>query len=302
MKNSPDNKVVIVTGGSSGIGYATAENLLNKGAILCLIARDEKKLKQAAENLERGKPGSKVQYYSCDVSNFEQLKNTVQKIVDVNKRIDWVINNAGVAEMGRFESQPLEVMHTVMNINYWGCVNLTLLTLPYLKQSNGAALAFVSSVAGYIGLFGYTHYTHSKFALSGLAECLRMEFADYNIPVTVIYPPDTATPMHEREKLLTLPECKALSANAKEVPASAVATTLVNGIMDGKFELYLNFESKLIRILRGLAPGMLWSTVDGIVKKSRKDTGKKTDTNTPPQSFSGDNTSGTPSGQAQSRN
>lgn len=273
MKNTPENKVVIITGGSSGIGYATAENLLQKGAILCLVARNEAKLKEAAEKLKQQKPGANVQYYSCDVSNMDQVKATIQKIVDTNKRIDWLINNAGVAEAGRFESQPLEVMHNVMNVNYWGPVNITLAALPYLKQSSGAACAFVSSVAGYIGLFGYTHYTHSKFALSGLAECLRMEFADYNIPVTVIYPPDTETPMREREKATTLPECMALSANAKEVPASAVADKLVDAIMNGKFEAYLNFESKLIRILRGTMPGMLWKTVDDIVKKSRKERG-----------------------------
>lgn len=271
--NTPENKVVIITGGSSGIGYATAENLLMKGAILCLVARDENKLKQAAENLQYKKPGSLVQYYACDVSNYDELKTTVQKIADTNKRIDWVISNAGIAESGRFESQPISVMRHVMDVNYWGSVNLALLTLPYLKQSSGAALAFVSSVAGYVGLFGYTHYTHSKFALSGLAECLRMEFADYNIPVTVIYPPDTETPMREREKATTLPECMALSAGAKEVSASAVATKLVDAMINGQFEAYLNFESRLIRILRGVAPGMLWSTVDGIVKKYRKKAG-----------------------------
>lgn len=265
---------MIITGGSSGIGYAVAESLLVKGAILCLIARDEEKLQRVVEALQQKKPGSDVQYYSCNVDNYEQVKNVVQKIIDVNKRIDWVINNAGISEEGRFESQTLAVMHNVMNTNYWGAVNLTLLTLPYLKKSSGAAIAFVSSVAGYIGLFGYTHYAPSKFAMSGLAESLRMEFADYGIPVIIIYPPDTATPMYEKEKENALPECRALGANAKVVPASEVAEALVGGIVAGKFELYLNVESRLLRFLRGTLPGLLWKTVDGIVKKNRKETGQ----------------------------
>jgi len=268
--NSPQDKVVVITGGSSGIGYSTAKKLLEKGAIVCLIARDEHNLKKAAESLRGNSPANSVQYYPCDVSNYDHLKIVVEKIVEVNKGIDWVINNAGIGETGRFESQPVEVMQKVMNINYWGPAYLTLLSLPYLKKSKGAAIAFVSSVAGYVGLFGYTHYVPSKFAITGLAECLRMEFKDYNIPVTVIYPPDTFTPMHEKEKLTTLPECTALSANAKVVTPEFVADKFVDGLIKGKFEIYCNGESKLIRILRGIAPGMLFSQVDGIVKKSRK--------------------------------
>ncbi len=268
--NSPQNKVVVISGGSSGIGYSTAKKLLEKGAVVCLLARDENNLRKAAESLRANNPSPSVQYYACDVSNYDQLKTVVEKIAEVNNGIDWVINNAGIGETGRFESQPVGIMQKVMNINYWGSAYLTLLSLPYLKKSGGAAVAFVSSVAGYVGLFGYTHYVPSKFALTGLAECLRMEFKDYNIPVTVIYPPDTATPMHEREKLTTLPECTALSANAKVVSPELVADKFVDGLMKGKFEIYCNGESKLIRILRGIAPGMLFSQVDGIVKKSRK--------------------------------
>lgn len=270
IKNSPKNKVVVISGGSSGIGYATADNLLSRGATVCLIARDENKLKNAAESLRQKHQEAFVYYYACDVSNHDQLKITVEKIVEDNKQIDWVINNAGIGETGRFESQPILVMQNVMNINYWGSVYLTLLTMPYLKKSNGAAIAFVSSVAGYVGLFGYTHYVPSKFAVTGLAECLRMEFKDYGIPVTIVYPPDTDTPMHEREKLNTLPECTALSANAKVVSADSVATKLIDGMEKGKYEVYCNGESKTIRILRGLMPKVFFNSVDGIVNKSRK--------------------------------
>lgn len=268
--NSPESKVVVISGGSRRIGYATAESLMAKGATVCLIARDEEKLKRAADSLnERGMLG-RAQYYACDVSNNEQVKAVIEKIASTNNGIDWVINNAGIGETGRFESQPLEVMHKVMDINYWGAAHLTLAALPWLRKSSGAAVAFVSSVAGYVGLFGYTHYVPSKFALTGLAECLRMEFADYNISVTVIYPPDTDTPMHHEEIKNTLPECRALSANAKLVSPMLVSQKLIDGMMKGKFEVYCNGESKMIRVLRGLTPKLFYGQVDGIVKKSRK--------------------------------
>lgn len=268
--NSPANKIVVITGGSSGIGYATADKLLSMDAKICLIARDENKLKQAAENLKKKYPNGTIQYYICDVTNFEQVKSVVQNIVDINKGIDWVINNAGIGEPGRFESQTVETMRHVMDTNYWGPAYVTLAALPFLKNSSSAAIAYVSSVAGYVGLFGYTHYVPSKFAMTGLAECLRMEFNDYKIPVTVIYPPDTHTPMYEKEQQHTLPECKALSANAKVVEPDFVAEKFVDGIMKGRFEVYCNGESRMIRLLRGMAPKFFYSQVDGIVKKSRK--------------------------------
>jgi 3-dehydrosphinganine reductase len=268
--NAPGNKVIVITGGSSGIGYATADALLSRKAIVCLIARNQEKLNEARATLLQKYPDAFVSVYPCDITNHDQVKHTVAAIAETHGAIDWLINNAGMGETGRFESQPVEVMQLVMDTNYWGPVYMTLEALPWLKKSKGAAIAFVSSVAGYVGLFGYTHYVPSKFALTGLAECLRMEFKDYNIPVTLIYPPDTKTPMHEKEKETTLPECRALSGNAKVVGPELVAKKLVEGMEKSKFEIYCNGESKLIRVLRGMAPGMLFSQVDGIVEKARK--------------------------------
>ncbi len=271
--NSPQGKVIIITGGSSGIGYATADKLLSMGATVCILARNENRLAQATENLKKKYPSGNIQSYHCDVTNFQEVESVVKKIGEVNNGIDWLINNAGIGEPGRFESQPIEVMRRVMDTNYWGPAYVTLAALPFLKKSAGAAVAYVSSVAGYVGLFGYTHYVPSKFAMTGLAECLRMEFNDYKIPVTVIYPPDTKTPMYEREQQLTLPECKALSASAKVVEPSVVADKFVDGIMKGRFEIYCNGESKLVRVLRGMAPKVFFGQVDGIVRKSRKKSG-----------------------------
>jgi 3-dehydrosphinganine reductase len=268
-KKSPKGRVVVISGGSSGIGYAVADVLLVRGAIVCLIARDKNKLRNAAQALRRKHPGASIFYYTCDVSNYKHLQATIQRIANDATRIDWIINNAGIAETGRIESQTISKMRAVMDTNYWGYVYLTLAAMPYIKNSSGAAIAFVSSVAGYVGLFGYSHYATSKFAVTGLAECLRMEFQDYGIQVTVVYPPDTKTPMYERERLHTLPECAALSANAKVVSADYVAVQLVNGIQDGRYEVFCNGHSKAIRILRVLAPQLFFALVDNIVHRSR---------------------------------
>jgi 3-dehydrosphinganine reductase len=269
-KNSPKNKIIVITGGSSGIGYAAADNLLGKGATICLVANNEEKLRRATEILREKHPDSDLQYYAVDVKNNKDVKDIVRKIVERNVRIDWLLNSAGIAEPGRFESQPSDIMHRVMDTNYWGAAYFTLAALPYMKQSSGAAIAFVSSIAGYIGLFGYSHYVPSKFAVTGLAECLRMEFNDYNISVTVIYPPDTQTPMYEREQENTLPECKALTANAVVLLPEVVAAKLIDGMMNGKFEIYCNVESRLIRLFRNVTPITFFHFADGIINRSRK--------------------------------
>lgn len=268
--NSLQNHVAVITGGSSGIGYATADNILSRGATVCLIARQGDKLQKAAADLKQKHPAASVHTYTCDISNRDRVNETVRQIGNEHGRIDWLVNNAGIGEVGRFETQPVEVMHNVFDVNYWGANYMTLAALPYLKKSPSASLVFVSSVAGYVGLFGYTHYTPSKFALSGLAECLRMEFKDYNIPVTIVYPPDTDTPMHAREKETTLPECRALSASAKVLPADVVAKKLVDGVLKKKFEVYCNGESKMINVMRAITPGVFFGFVDGVVRKSRK--------------------------------
>lgn len=233
-------------------------------------ARDEARLRRASADLMAKHRDAEVQYYPVDVANQAEVRKTVVKIIERNGRMDWLVNNAGTGEAGRFESQPAEIMRQVMDTNYWGAAYFTLEALPYLRQSSGAAIAFVSSVAGYVGLFGYSHYVPSKFALTGLAECLRMEFDDYHIPVTLIYPPDTRTPLYDREQERTLPECKALSANAMLATPEWVAGKLVDGMMNKQFEVYCNIESRLIRLLRNAAPGLFFSAVDGIVSRHRK--------------------------------
>jgi 3-dehydrosphinganine reductase len=273
-ENLPQGKVIVITGGSSGIGYATADNLLGRGAVVCLVARNNGTLAWASASLKKEHPDGDVQYYEADVSDRNDVKIAIQKIAERNGRIDWMLNVAGTAESGRFESQSVEVMQQVMNTNYWGAAYFTLEALPYLKQSPGAAVAFVSSIAGYLGLFGYTHYVPSKFAVTGLAECLRMEFIDYNIPVSIIYPPDTRTPMYEREQLHALPECKALSLHVKPLSPEFVAARLVEGLISRKFEIYCNGESRLLRILRGLVPAALFNYADSVVIKCRKEAGR----------------------------
>jgi 3-dehydrosphinganine reductase len=270
MRKNKTTKNVLITGGSSGIGLALAREYIAKDCTLFLIARNPDKLEATGNRLRSEFPGSTVHVFTADVANEAELISVYSKIASMVTYIDALICNAGVLYCGRFESNAPNESHKAFEINYWGMHFTVFQFLPLLKAASNARVAFVSSIAGYTGLFGYAHYAPSKFAVAGLAECLRMEFKDHGIGVSVIYPPDTETPMLDYERAHTLPECRALSKNARSITAQRVAAKIVRGIHQNTFEIYFNFESRFIRVLKGLFPGIYYRIVDRIVSSSRK--------------------------------
>lgn len=265
-----NGKNAVITGGSTGIGLATAFELASRGANLFLIARDSAKLEKA-QNLIRKQFGANypVQIASADVSIRAQIEGAIHSIAKANGGIHLLVNNAGIPCCGRFEDIAIEDLDYAMRVNYYGAMYATKAAWPYLKSAGGH-IGIVSSVAGYTGLIGYSGYAPSKFALAGLAECLRMEAQDDGIGVSVIYPPDADTPFLKKEREHTLPECLALSKSAKVMSAEAVAHAFVRGIEQGKFEILCNTESWGIRILKGFLPRLYFKIVDQIVAQDRK--------------------------------
>lgn len=263
------SKDILITGGSSGIGLALANGYAESECTLFLIARNPDKLEVARAQLKEKSPSCNVHVFQADVSQENEIKEAFNKINELTNKIDILICNAGVLGCGRFESKIPEDSHKNFEINYWGMHYTTYTFLPLVKSAKGQ-IVFVSSVAGYTGLFGYSHYAPSKFAIAGLGECIRMEFKDYGVNVSVVYPPDTETPFLEYERENTLPECRALSKGASSITAVKAAKVIIKGIGRNRIEIYFNFESKLIRILKGIAPRIYYRIVDNIITTSRK--------------------------------
>jgi 3-dehydrosphinganine reductase len=270
MQSKNETITVLITGASSGIGLSLAKEYASRGCELFIIARSLDKLMNAKIEITNEFPQSTVHIFSADVSSELEIKNTIKEIKTLTPFLDIVICNAGVLQCGRFDSIIPSDSHKVFDINYWGMFYTAYYSLPLLKSKTGSSIAFVSSVAGYTGLYGYTHYAPSKFAIAGLAECLRMELKDYSIHVTVIYPPDTETPMLEYERKNTLPECMALSRGAGSISAKAAALRITNVIRKQVFECYFNYETRFIRVLKGLSPSLYFKLVDRIIQKHRR--------------------------------
>jgi 3-dehydrosphinganine reductase len=199
-----------------------------------------------------------------------KIESTVHTIIEQYGGIDILINNAGISICGRLDDHSSQEHEEVLKINYLGMLYTLKAVYPHLKEKPGSHIGFVSSVAGYLGVFGFSAYAASKFALTGLAESIRNEAKDYGIGVTVIYPPDTDTPMYHQDIDSKLPECIALSESAKLVLPEVVAQKFVTGILKNKFEVFCNLESKLIRMLRFVLPKVYFKAVDGIIEKDRR--------------------------------
>lgn len=260
---------VLITGGSSGIGLAIAKEFAALGAKVCVVARDVVKLSKAREEIQGLYPDATVLMYHADVTSIQSLDRIKAGLEKEWGSLDTLVCSAGLILCGRFEDQPLEETEYVFDTNYWGTHYAIRSFLPLLKESSIGRVVIISSVVGFTGLFGYSHYAPSKFAVAGLAETLRMEFADYGIKVLVAYPPDTQTPQLEFEKSNTLPESIALSGGSKVLSAEYVAQKILAGICRNKFDILFNSQSLQIRIVKGLLPKLYYSIVDKIVRKSR---------------------------------
>ncbi|MBO4282530.1 MAG: SDR family oxidoreductase [Bacteroidales bacterium] len=184
-KTTFEKKTAIVTGASSGIGKALALSLAEQGAYVMLAARREDLLKEIVGQITD--KGGRADYCVTDVSQAEDCKRLVEKTVQNWGKLDLLICNAGISMRANFDDVDLEVIHRLMEVNFFGTVHCTKYALPYLQQSKGC-LVGVSSTAGIHGLPWRTGYSASKFAITGFLETIRLENMKKGVHVMIAYP------------------------------------------------------------------------------------------------------------------
>jgi 3-dehydrosphinganine reductase len=236
-------KVILITGGSSGIGLAVAQILTANGAHVWLLARQEKKLQSALDSL-RCSDGQRCGTISADVSDWDQITAAVAQVEQEVGLPDVVINSAGVVHPGYFQELDLDVFKWMMNVNYYGTVYVCKAVAPGMIARGSGHIVNISSMAGLIGAYGYTAYGASKFAVTGFTDALRSEMKPVGIQVSIVFPPDTDTPQLEYENQYKPPETKAISGNAGIKSAEEVADEIVNQVERGRYVIMTGFESK----------------------------------------------------------
>ena len=190
MKESVKDKVVIVTGATSGIGKATAEAFGKEGAKIVITGRNAERLKEAKFFLKDR--NIEVLPLQLDVSKEEDNRILVEKTIEKFGKIDILINNAGISMRAFFKDLDLSVLKSLMDINFWGTVYATKYCLPYIIKTQGSIVG-VSSIAGFRGLPARTGYSASKFAMQGFLEALRTEMIQEDVHVLIVCPGYTSS-------------------------------------------------------------------------------------------------------------
>ena len=237
----------VITGGSSGLGLEIARQLLERGARkVILIARDEKKLKIAREELAH----EGVFTASVDVCDFERLKEEADKI----GQVDYLFCCAGASEPGFFLEQSPECFARGINLNYLGSVHACKAFSKNMMQGKGGGkMVLISSTVGAMGLIGYSQYAPTKFAVRGLAECLRGELRPMGIDVHVYFVGTIDTPgyaLENQKKPLITKQLE--GAEASDPSPRARAHTLLEGLRQGEFAIYSDLLTRAIRETNGL--------------------------------------------------
>jgi 3-dehydrosphinganine reductase len=255
------NQHAIITGGSSGIGKATAKLLAQNGANVSLIARDRSKLVIAQQEIKAValNPEQQILIFVADVSQQPEIATAINQAIAILGTPRLLITSAGIAHPGYFADIPLEVFEKTMAVNYFGSLYAVKAVLPAMEQEKRGNIVLISSGAGLVGIYGYTAYCPSKFALRGLAESLRGELKPKGVAVTIIYPPDTDTPQLAAENKIKPLETKKITATAKTWTAKAVAEEIIRGVAQGSFAIAPGIELTVLNRLHSLiAPLLNW--------------------------------------------
>lgn len=189
------DKVIVITGGSSGIGKAMAAEFGSKGSKILITGRDESQLLETVQQLQEQE--IQIQGFVADVSKEEDNRAMAEAAINHYGRIDILINNAGITMRALFEDCDLEVIKKVMDINFYGVLYATKYCLPEILKNKGSVVG-LSSIAGFRGLPGRAGYSASKFALNGFLEVLRTEMLKRNVHVLTAAPGFTASNIRKR--------------------------------------------------------------------------------------------------------
>lgn len=249
------DKVILITGSSSGIGKATAIEMSLQGASIVLNGRNKEKLLKVEEQIKR--LGGKVTSFCCDISVPSHANALIEFVIKSFGKLDILINNAGVSMRGNFSELNPDVFKTVFETNVMGTANTSIPALPFIKKSNGS-IVFISSVAGIRGLPNNSAYSASKMALRAIAESIRIEEANSNIHVGLIYVGITEIEKDKKTigadgSLIGLQDRSGFNVQS----LGQVANSIIKNIEKRKFRMTLTKLGRLNAFLQSIAPNLV---------------------------------------------
>ena len=253
-------KSVLITGGSRGLGLVLARQFAKEGAQLTICARSEEELARAREDVQR--IGADVIALQCDITNNDEVEQMAREVMDRFGKIDVLINNAGVIQVGPLEVMTFADFDQAMKSHFWGPLQTTLAVLPGMRRRREGRIVNISSIGGKISVPHLVPYSASKFALVGLSEGLRAELRKDGILVTTVCPGlmRTGSPRNaefkgrHREEYAWFSISDALPLTS--ISAERAARQIVEACRRGDAELVISIQAKLAVLFHGIFPGL----------------------------------------------
>jgi short-subunit dehydrogenase len=263
-----NNKVIIITGASSGIGKALAYEMAGRGANLVLGARQYVTLCEITQDLEK-QFNIKALAVQCDVSIEEDCAFLIKQTILTFGKIDVLINNAGISMRALFKDLDLQVLKKLMDVNFWGTVYCTKYAMPEILKTKGSIVG-VSSIAGYKGLPGRTGYSASKFAMNGFLDALRVENLKTGVHVMTACPGFTASNIRNTAlNKVAQQQGESSLDEEKMMTADEVAKIIADGIQSRARTLIMTGQGKLTVTLSKLLPALLDKLVYNVFAKEK---------------------------------
>lgn len=269
------NRHCLITGGSSGIGLELAQQLAVAGAHITILARRAEQLQAALQQLEAQRRTTDQLFSSlqADVSDPASLLPTLETYTAQRGSPDFLFNSAGISHPGLFQEMPYEIFERLNAVNYLGTVYITRALIPGMIKRRSGHIINLSSVAGFIGTYGYSAYSPTKFAVRGFSDTLRAELKAHGIRVSVVFPPDTDTPQLTYETPLKPPITRQLSKSAGLLSANAVAQSILHGVIHRRYIITPGSEATLFYALVHTLGNAVYWIMDRMIDNAQRKTG-----------------------------
>jgi NAD(P)-dependent dehydrogenase (short-subunit alcohol dehydrogenase family) len=254
------DKVVVITGGSRGLGLALAREFARNRAKLALLARDREELERAATDLRS--LGAEVTTWTCDVQREQDVAETISAIGGEYGHIDVLVNNAGIMLVAPLDLMVKEDFEEAMNVHFWAAYRVTMAALPLLKQSPPSRIVNISSIGGRVAVPHMAPYCASKFALAGFSDAIRAELARQGVHVTSVFPGLMRTGSHINAEFKGSHAMEyawfSISAGLPflSIDASRAARQIVEATRNGRPELTITLQARALILAQALAPNL----------------------------------------------
>ena len=250
-------KNVYIIGGSEGIGFSLAKKFAEAGANIFIFSRSEEKIKKALSKLSLFSSNQIIEGRTLDITHFENSKKVIDEFLPTYFP-DYVVNCAGFARPGYLhEDLKLEHIRDMVELNLMGVINGSILFLTKMREAKKGHILNVSSIAGFLGVPGYTGYCASKFGAIGFSESLRREVRQFGIKVSVLCPPNTKTPGLENENKVKPPELLKTEEKIKVLEPDEVASYTVKKIKRAPFLIIPTWDGRLARKINYWSPSLM---------------------------------------------